>query len=231
MKRRYLALGISLLVIATIAGVVFAMQTDRPVEAASPVPRGVDEAIRDIEKSIDPARMTSSNPYEYTLGNAAYDELVAAGTPALPRIVSALDGSSASGLREYLLAIAGERIAWVDLKRDPETRWATGKEWPAAWRRHLEKVPDKVMAIVDSREQQRDKVRDLAALGTPAAPFISDALMSGHDELAPALETLLADGMVEVPSTAGPPKVTRDWVVKNKGRFDDLRKMVEAERH
>ena len=79
----------------------------------------------------DPAIAASSNPYDYVGISPAFDRLVARGEPALDAIATVIEASADNGLREYLLAIAGERILRAD---EGATAWETGKEWAALFR-------------------------------------------------------------------------------------------------
>jgi len=73
----------------------------------------MNEVMSDIDAAMknDPAVGMSSNPYDYVGISPAFERLV--------------------GLREYLLAIAGQRILGGD---EPNQAWATGKEWAALYR-------------------------------------------------------------------------------------------------
>jgi len=82
-------------------------------------------------EEADPAIALSSNPFDYAELSPALDRLVARGTPALEPIVSEIEDSPENGLREYLLAIAGQKILGEEGIKGV---WATGKEWASYYR-------------------------------------------------------------------------------------------------
>ncbi|MEN6384707.1 MAG: hypothetical protein ABFD79_05880 [Phycisphaerales bacterium] len=156
----------------------------------------IDKNISDIMQNVAdmaqkaPEKAMSSNPYDYTINNANFDNIVNLGTEALPLIRDKINKSDENGLREYILAIAAEKIAKVDLK-DDRFLWATGKDWVAIWDKHLQTIPQHVNDIVSSDAANDVKVSRLVKLGTPSIPYILDHIESGNIELAPALEKLL----------------------------------------
>ncbi|MCL1791712.1 MAG: hypothetical protein FWG40_10290 [Peptococcaceae bacterium] len=52
-------------------------------------------------------------------------------------------------LEEYVLAIAAERIAKIDLK-DDAFLWSTAKEWVPLWDQHLKVIKNNVEEITSS---------------------------------------------------------------------------------
>lgn len=86
--------------------------------------------IASAEKA-DPAVALSSNPFTYAEMSPALDRLVARGEPALESVVSEIEGSPENGLREYLLALAGQRILGGEKIKGA---WSTGKEWAGYYR-------------------------------------------------------------------------------------------------
>jgi hypothetical protein len=87
--------------------------------------------IADIMTDVEAAPGLSSNPYDYAGVSPAFARLVGRGEPALEAIASEIEVSNENGLREYLLAIAGQRILGEE---KPDGAWATGKEWVAHYR-------------------------------------------------------------------------------------------------
>ena len=63
----------------------------------------------------NPQLSASSNPYEYIQNNKNFNDLVNLGTDALPVIAEKIMNSNDDGLKEYILAIAAEKIAKIDL--------------------------------------------------------------------------------------------------------------------
>lgn len=190
------------------------------------IDRNVAAMMDNIEQMAvkNPQLAASSNPYDYISGNENYNNIVKLGPKALPIIEEKVKSSKENGLREYILAMAAEEIAKVDLKGD-NFGWSNAKEWANKWDRHLEEVKGKVEKIVTSTNNA--KVKELVKLGTPAIPFIMDKIEEGNVELTPALEELL-DGKDLVgfkKNTTAEDYIS--WVKANKGRFDDLRQLVE----
>jgi hypothetical protein len=93
----------------------------------------MNEVMSDVDAAMksDPAVGMSSHPYDYVGISPAFERLVGRGEPALEAIASEIEASEENGLREYLLAIAGQRILGGD---EPNQAWATGKEWAALYR-------------------------------------------------------------------------------------------------
>lgn len=201
-----------------------------PQSLSSPVPSvSLAERITTLSEHLtdvnDPAVAMSSNPYDYVQGNRSYDALVALGTPALPLLKQRIEASPESGLEEYLLAIAAEEIAKVNLKTFPGLGWTTANEWPRAWNRYLRSVPRRVASIRDSSTSADERITELVKLGTPAIPFLMDAIAAGnHDELLPALRSLVA-GTNELASASSIP-LDRAWVQTNSDLYTGLRDLV-----
>jgi hypothetical protein len=86
--------------------------------------------IATAEKA-DPAIGASSNPFTYAEISPALDRLVARGEPALESIAEEIEDSPDNGLREYLLAIAGQRIMGAE---KTVGTWSTAKEWAQYYR-------------------------------------------------------------------------------------------------
>ena len=82
-------------------------------------------------EKTDPAVALSSNPFTYAEISPALDRLVARGKPALESVVREIEDSPENGLREYLLAIAGQRILGAEKIKGA---WSTGKEWAGYYR-------------------------------------------------------------------------------------------------
>lgn len=176
--------------------------------------------------TVDPS---SSSPFDYAANNASMDALVALGTPALIVASRQLAVATEDGLTEYLMAIAAEKIAKVDLNASgPSRPLETGKGWSAEWDAHLNAVPDDVAAIAQSDMTTKEKTASLVALGTPAIPFILDRVAKGDEELAPAATQLVQD-TVEVQGIDMPSVVTKSWARDNVARFTELRQLVTAQ--
>jgi len=188
--------------------------------------RNINAIMHDVDRMAteDPSKAMSSNPYTYIEGNANYRNIVNLGSSALPVLVDMIKNSKENGLREYILAIAVEEIAKVDLKGD-NFGWSNAKEFVRAWNKHLKSVPDSVNNITSSEQSNEAKVEALVKLGTPAIPFILDRIEQGRIELAPALGTLLK-GNNKVDFNADLVENYTEWARMNRTKFDDLRNIV-----
>ena len=108
-----------------------------PGETSDGMRQSVRSDVAEIMSDVDAAMKSelagasSSNPYDYVGISPAFERLVGRGEPALEAIASEIEASEENGLREYLLAIAGQRILGGD---EPNQAWATGKEWASLYR-------------------------------------------------------------------------------------------------
>lgn len=131
---RWISLAvITLLVIGlTLTGCESAATRDE-AEIRASVEADITEIMSDIDAATerDPSIGLSSNPYDYIGISPAFGRLVARGEQALNAIASEIESSPESGLREYLLAIAGQNIEGDDATSGS---WSTGKEWAQSYR-------------------------------------------------------------------------------------------------
>ena len=178
---------------------------------------------KDLSKMIieNPEMASSSNPYDYIKDNKNFDNIVQLGDDALPIIAQKIKSSNDNGLNEYILAIAIERIAKVDLKKNGEG-WTTAKEFSQVWSKHLRNIPNSVEQIVTSNQSDNLKMENLINLGTPALPFIIDKVEQGNIELFPAVNILIADNNINITSITDP----QEWIKQNKEHFNNLRSLV-----
>lgn len=178
---------------------------------------------KDLSKMIieNPEMASSSNPYDYIKDNKNFDNIVQLGDDALPIIAQKIKSSNDNGLNEYILAIAIERIAKVDLKKNGEG-WTTAKEFSQVWSKYLRNIPNSVEQIVTSNQSDNLKMENLINLGTPALPFIIDKVEQGNIELFPAVNILIADNNINITSITDP----QEWIKQNKEHFNNLRSLV-----
>lgn len=146
----------------------------------------------------------------------------------MPILVDRINQSKEDGLREYILAIATEEIAKVDLKKDTN-EWDSVKAFTKVWKTHLNQIPTNVNDIVASNESNEKKVQKLALLGTPAIPFIMDKIEQGNTELFPSLDQLLLNNSNSNYNINQKNSDKLDWVKNNKSQFNNLRDLVEKE--
>lgn len=197
---------------------------------ASSIENVIDTNIADIETNLEnePNNGTklalSSSPYDYIKAYKEYDNLVSLGNDALPYIEERIDASPGSGLVDYMLALAAEEIAKVDLKKS-NFQWSTGDSFSRRWKSHLKEIPAKTKQIAESNNSEAAKNEELKELGTPAIPFILDEIEKGHQELLPAAVELIGDN--NKPETLTSLSGVQDWVWKEKLTFKKLKQYVE----
>jgi hypothetical protein len=126
---------ITLLAVAlmTSAGCTNAAQPVDREEMRAHVRSDIAQVMSDIAaaEKTNPAIAMSSNPFTYAEISPALDRLVARGKPALESIAVEIEDSPENGLREYLLAIAGQRIMGAEKTIGT---WSTAKEWARYYR-------------------------------------------------------------------------------------------------
>ncbi len=87
----------------------------------------------------------SSNPYDYIKNNPEYNELVALGTDAIPIIEQYI--SETTSFYGYILSIAIEDIAKINLKNFDEYKWSTSSTFLESWSNIKNDVDDAVYNI------------------------------------------------------------------------------------
>lgn len=132
---------------------------------------------------------SSPNPYDYT-DNPGFRKIVAMGPAALQSIKKAIINSKNNGLPQYLLAIAAEEIAAVDLKSQ-SGKWENSAGWVYSWDLFLRDLPSKVDSIIESGHPAEEIEAKLEALGFAALPVIEDKLNEGYERIRPAFKKLL----------------------------------------
>lgn len=214
---------IPVLVVSLLIGCV-SVFTLKSKSVSAQVNYNIDTYMDELNKSIydDPQKAMSSNPYTYVKNNKYFDAIVDLGPDALPSIEKAISDSPKNGLREYILAIAGERIAKVNLKGD-SVKWDSAKKWVTVWNEHLKELSNNVKRIAGSNST--DKTNELVKLGTPAIPYLMDLVEADNKDVIPALTELLKDNKQKI--DASDVEITKEWVKKNKDKFVNLRKMVD----
>ena len=215
-KRDKISIGICGISVLLIFGITFCLFI--PAEAVS---EEVDQYIGFVMDTIDENALTntqlaaSSNPYDYIQNNDNFNAIVELGTDALPEIADEISDSDEDGLKEYFLAVAAEKIAKVD-----NYGWSTGKGWQKKWCEHLSTVESEVDTIINSDESDNNKIAGLEALGTPAVPFIVDAINDGQTELIPAADYLLNGIGTEYNGDLN------EWINANSAQIAKLRNIV-----
>ena len=130
---RIIAITLLSIAIATSAGCANTAPPGDRAEMQSQVRNDIAQVMSDIAtaEKANPAIALSSNPFTYAEISPALDRLVARGEPALDSIAEEIEESPENGLREYLLAIAGQRIMGADKTIGT---WSTAKEWARYYR-------------------------------------------------------------------------------------------------
>jgi hypothetical protein len=163
----------------------------------------------------------SSNPYDYIKDNDNYKKIVGLGPDALTIIRAKIVHSNSNGLSEYILAIAAEEIANVDLK-ETGYHWSNGKEWVTEWNRLLRNIPDDVERITSSNFDDNTKNLALSKLGVAAAPYILDKIAAGNPQYAPSIANLLKN-QAQIDNTD-----IVQWAKDNQSKYENLRMMINA---
>jgi len=189
---------------------------------------GVRTYIFDLMRS-NPQKALESNPYVYVgPDNQYYRNIVNIRSPALQYLRNKIAESKNDGLEEYILAIAMEEIAKVNLKGENQSyHWSHAKGFVPVWDQHLKNIPKNVDSIVSSNIPNMEKFNKLNKLGTPAIPYIMDKIEEGSTYLVPALNELLIDNK-KVIFDKDSIKDYQEWVKSNKDNFKDLRSLVES---
>ncbi len=145
--------------------------------------------VAELEFNIN-RYVNSSNPYDY-INNDGFRKIVAMGPKALETIKNRIKSTKENGLIDYILAIAAEKIAAVDLKA-VSGKWETGSGWVFSWDRFLTRLPEKVDAILYSSESPDEKSRQIEALGFAALPILEDRIKTGAAELNLPMQNLIS---------------------------------------
>jgi hypothetical protein len=110
----------------------------------------------------------SSNPYDYVAANSEFNKLVAMGEDAILPIEKALaDENAYSGLERYILAIALEDIAKVNLKNYATYQWQDSDSFLTSWLQMKADVADEVPRIMSNTQLSRqEKWAEITKFGT-----------------------------------------------------------------
>ena len=104
-------------------------QSASSTEMRSLVRSDIAEVMADIDADQTGVQM-SSNPWDYVAVSPAWRRLVDRGPDALDAIAVEIEESEHSGLREYLLAMAGNSI----LGPNDRISFSTARQWVAQYR-------------------------------------------------------------------------------------------------
>ncbi|MFC9776982.1 hypothetical protein [Paenibacillus chitinolyticus] len=172
----------------------------------------------------DPQLSLSSNPYSYIKNNKEYERIIKLGIPALPVIEQRISEGPNYGLDKYILAIAAEEIARVNLKKG-DYRWSDAEEFIRSWKLYLKSVPKKVDEIVSANETFEWKNDKLAELGTPAIPYIKE---KGIKEIEPSLQKIIVShGPTQIPSIQNDDISMEQWESEHKQDVKILKALIK----
>ena len=116
------------------------------------------------------ARYFSSNPYDYTKENPAFDQVVAMGYEVLDPLEGYLPDHA--GLDGYLVCIAIEKIMRCDLKQFDEFTWADAISFRTQWNKYLARMPSSVDEVLARELAPAAQAAEIAQLGAPAVPYV-----------------------------------------------------------
>jgi hypothetical protein len=207
------------LIIAVVGGLLYALPQK---SIAAEVDRNLVDMMKTIDQSSS-ASMMSSNPYDYIKDNPSFDAIVALGVDALPVLEQGLRATEESGLREYIMCVAIERIAGCDLKQFGDSAWDRAEVFKAKWNDYLKGMPARVKQIMESGHDLQALADQIAKLGAPAVPYVvqyAGSIDKGNDRaMAQALGRSLAES--EAGATVG------EFAGKNAGLVEKLKTYVE----
>jgi hypothetical protein len=129
---RWVKLVLLLSVVALLGGCT-AAQTPSSEQMRAVVQADIAQVMADIDAAIKDGSPVglSSNPFDYVGISPAFGRLIERGEPALEAIATEIESSPENGLREYLLAMAGNGILG---DQERYKYWDTGKGWAALYR-------------------------------------------------------------------------------------------------
>ncbi len=187
-------------------------------------------SIVEIRNEVDrliknnPNLAYSSNPYDYVQNNEIYHNIVKVGYKFLPEIERTIVDGNSFGLEKYLLAIAAEEIAGIQLKKG-KYRWSDPEEFVRAWNFHLQEVEQRVDDIIKSDDNLKTKSENLSKLGAPALPFLVDKINQGNTEVALAIDNIVSS-VHQSFSTIENHNIDR-WAKENEAQLTFYRSLVK----
>lgn len=191
-------------------------------QTAAPAPTDLGALIEQMAKPYpdgDP-RYVSSNPYDYTKGNPAFDAIVAMGYDALAGLEADL---TAGGLGNYLDCIAIETITRCDLKQFPQFMWADARTFATQWNSYLKQLPSLVEGAFMLSSYHPPKPVGIENLGAPAVPYVITTAarmgVANESEVVATLHSLLTGSM--------PATTMAEFAQLNRVAIERLRAYVE----
>lgn len=156
----------------------------------------------------------SSNPYDYVVNNSEYDKLVAKGPDAIDAIEECLSSQDQySGLERYILAIALEDIAKVDLKNYETYNWEDGDSFLASWEQMKADVVNEVPRVMsDAGLSEKERWAEITRFGIlaikPLETFHAQLRSSDSTGKSTSGSADLASKMINLLSTSNKDTIT-----------------------
>lgn len=194
-----------------------AVSQTTPTADTAAVETQADRMIQEINDLVEKDQQTAdanatsntlgkqSNPYDYTLGSTEYAKLVAFGPGALPALGQLQKSNDKySAFDRYILAIAMEDIAKVDLKQDERFFWEDADTFTDAWARFSAQASGNIQQILaDTSLSDDEKVQKICFYGVLAEDVDGTQLPSNQaDLLKTAKEKITASSRDELVSFA-----------------------------
>ncbi|MBN1629370.1 MAG: hypothetical protein JW990_06390 [Thermoleophilia bacterium] len=194
---------------------------DAAAEAVSDV---ADDLIQTMSKPYpeDDGRYLSSNPYDYTKDNPAFDQIVALGYDALDPLEAYLPDHA--GLDGYLVCIAIEKIMRCDLKQFGEFTWADAISFRTQWSEYLAEMPSLVDEVLARELSPAARAAQIATLGAPAVPYLVEHAESLDEQDGTEIATTLG-ALLE---NAEPASTVEEFGEVNAQAIAQLKVYVEA---
>jgi len=109
------------------------------IKAATTEKTLFDGISTNMDYSQENADVMSSNPYDYIKYSEEYKNLITLGKEALPQLKNILETQDGD-LNSYMIALAMEEIAGVNIYEETNVDWSTSKEFLNAWNVYEKKI-------------------------------------------------------------------------------------------
>lgn len=112
----------------------------------------------------------SSNPYDYVVENEEFDKLVKLGEESLDTLYEIQqDKEKYDSFERYIIAIAIEDIAKVDLKKSEKYYWFDADSFSIRWDKFQTNAKDEIIAILSNEKlSSEEKKAEICFYGTIA---------------------------------------------------------------
>ncbi|MEA4831147.1 MAG: hypothetical protein VB118_00845 [Oscillospiraceae bacterium] len=187
----------------------------------------IKSTLTEVEKQIDEVKKLdgknctnslplglSSNPYDYIANNSEYNRLVAMGLDAMNAIEKCLaDENAYTGLKGYILAIAMEDIAKVDLKSFKAYNWQDSKSFLSSWKQLKINAVNEVPQVMSNASlSSQEKWAEIAKFGIlavePLEAFRTQLRSSDNGKESNGESEKLASQMINLLTTSNKSTIT-----------------------